>query len=63
MLELKQTERDNEWRYKAQDEIYPKLNEDLKKFFPGRNSGSNSGSGADSDWDSDRYSDRFRFGY
>lgn len=35
MLELKQTRRDNEWRYKAQDETYPQLKEDLKNFYPG----------------------------
>jgi hypothetical protein len=46
MLELKQTERDNEWRYQAQDEIYPELKEDLKKFFPGW--GCNSSSDLDS---------------
>jgi hypothetical protein len=33
MLELKQTRRDNEWRYKAQDETYPELKEDLKEWI------------------------------
>ena len=35
LLELKQTRRDNDWRYKAQDETYPNLKEDLKKMYPG----------------------------
>lgn len=39
LLELKQTRRDNEWRYKAQDKTYPELKEDLKKMYPGYGSG------------------------
>lgn len=34
MLELKQTRRDNEWRYKPQYQTYPELKEDLRKFYP-----------------------------
>src|SRR4030095_3065121 len=48
MLELKQKRRDNEWRYKPQDVIYPELKEDLKKFFPGY--GPPAGLKAEDDW-------------
>lgn len=34
MLELIQLERNSEYRYKAQDELYPNLKEDLRKFYP-----------------------------
>ena len=34
MIELKQIRRNNEWRYKPQDQTYPQLKVDLRKFFP-----------------------------
>jgi hypothetical protein len=35
LVEMRQVQRSNDWKYRSQDEIYPNLKEDLKKIFPG----------------------------
>jgi hypothetical protein len=35
LVEMRQVQRSNDWKYRSQDETYPNLKEDLKKIFPG----------------------------
>ena len=35
LVEMRQVQRSNNWKYRPQDETYPNLKEDLKKIYPG----------------------------